>query len=295
MIGILFESNEWSDFKLKGELENLGHQVRMINMMSDNPEPEALSCTLLVSRVFASAQFRNNTAALGRMPALLEHAEQRAIKLINPANAHFFEIDKQKATDRLARSGLYTPLIYACDIPSALNPSDFVYPCVIKPNCGGRSTFTAIARTHEEARHFLSDLPNISFLVEEFIVSDSECLIRAEVVGKRPPYVFHRSIESDGLSSYHFGSTYTRVSSPEKPLLEKIQHATVVLDIELGSFDIITRDEKHYFIDANAVSNVSEDCNNLLGIDLMKLHADYISQQYHEHLGSQENKKEVRR
>lgn len=292
MIGILYESNEWSDFKLKAELEVLGHQVCMVNMTNDAPELEALSCSMLVSRIFASAQFRGNSSALEKMPKLLEQAEQHGIRLINPPRAHHFETDKQQATKRLADVGFDAPLLYACDVPDALDPNTFTYPCVIKPNCGGRSTFTTIAYSREDAVRFLSDLPSIPFLVEEFIASDTNYLIRVEIVGNQSPYVFHRSIGEDGLSSYHCGSTYTRIPSPEKRLLDEVQHATTALCIELGSFDIIMRSSKYYFIDANSVSNVSEDCNELLGIDLMKLHAVYISEQYHKHISSQETKEE---
>lgn len=286
MIGVLYESNEWSDFKLARELEACGHSVYLIDMANNSPEanesPEskALSCTLLVSRVFASAQFRNHSDALIKTTALLKQAEQQGITLVNPARAHSFEIDKRRATEQLAAAGLAVPQIYACDVPQAIDVTLLSYPCVIKPNCGGRSSFSAIAHNAGEAHRFLQGVPHIDFLVEEFIASDYDYLLRAEVVGTKQTYLYRRSIGEDGLSSYHCGSSYVRESSPSQELLEAVRKAAEVLSFELGSFDIIAREGIYHFIDANAVTNVSEDCNELLGIDLMKLHARYISDRY---------------
>lgn len=57
MIGILYESDEWSDWKLAHELEALlgPDSVCMIDMEGADPVCQALSCELLVSRVFASS------------------------------------------------------------------------------------------------------------------------------------------------------------------------------------------------------------------------------------------------
>ena len=89
MIGILYESDEWSDWKLGRELEaalaenalaeavpaetnsqtatresdaadNSWRHVRMINMEDADAVEQARSCAMLVSRVFASAAFRGH-------------------------------------------------------------------------------------------------------------------------------------------------------------------------------------------------------------------------------------------
>ena len=111
---------------------------------------------MLVSRVFASAQFRGHAASLERMARLARTAEQRGIVLVNPGRAHFFEVDKRRATETLAAAGLVTPAVYACAPPAGIDAAALAYPCVLKPNCGGRTTCTAIARSADEARAFLA-------------------------------------------------------------------------------------------------------------------------------------------
>ena len=175
MIGLLYESGEWSDYKLAAELAEAGCDVRMIDMAhlrADAAAEAAGSCDALVSRVFASAVFRGHDAAHEAMRLVYEAAEARGIPMINPSRAHFFEIDKRRATEELARAGVDVPRVQACGLPSGLDPSGWSYPCIIKPNCGGRTTFTAVARTAEEARSFLETAPQIIFVVEDYIAPE---------------------------------------------------------------------------------------------------------------------------
>ena len=68
VVGVLFESDEWSDHKLGAEissalkttLPNITHDVRLINMQQANSVDAALECDVLVSRVFASALNRGH-------------------------------------------------------------------------------------------------------------------------------------------------------------------------------------------------------------------------------------------
>ena len=51
-----------------------------------------------------------------------------------------------------------------------------------------------------------------------------------------------------------------------------------LLGIEFGSFDVVeTAGGGAFIIDANSVSNVSEDCTELFGIDLMREYATAIA------------------
>ena len=54
-----------------------------------------------------------------------------------------------------------------------------------------------------------------------------------------------------------------------------------MLSIELGSFDVIEGARGPCLIDANSVSNVSEDCTELLGMDLMRAHAEAVARRWH--------------
>ena len=146
-IGVLYESDEWSDHKLAAELvtalaDACGEDaptVTMIDMTRGDCVERALGCDMLVSRVFASARFRGHDAALESMERLVDEAQARGIVMINEPRAHRYEISKVASTRALAEAGLMTPAIIAFGMPEGLDASAFVYPCIIKPDCGGRS------------------------------------------------------------------------------------------------------------------------------------------------------------
>lgn len=277
MIGILFESDEWSDHKLAAEVEACDIPVRPINVENPESETEALTCDLLVSRVFASAQFRGHTSSLERMPHIIEAAQKHSIPLVNPGAAHFFETDKRLATETLAAAGFVAPAVYACGKPAALDMTAFIYPCIIKPNCGGRTTCTTIAHNEAEARTFLQEAPAIDFIVEEYVEPKRGFLTRIEVIDGACALIVKRSIAPCGLSAYHLGSTYQHYADCSSDVKDAALGAARLLSIELGSFDIIECDRGACIIDANSVSNVSPDCTELFQLDLMKAHAIAIA------------------
>lgn len=330
VIGILYESDEWSDWKLGRELEaalaenalaeavpaeansqtatresdaadNSWRHVRMINMEDADAVEQARSCAMLVSRVFASAAFRGHQRSHRAMEDIIALAEAEGIPLINPGRAHHFEIDKRLATETLRNAGITAPAIIAWGTPAELGraaadlddsrsvalsreeaseawspreseaeiashrwprptPDQWTYPCIIKPNCGGRTTHTAVLRSPADAGGFLT---------------------RIEVVDSRIALVVKRSVAASGLSSYHEGSTYELYPDCPAAVTDAVLEAARILDIQFGSFDVIEAAEGNFIIDANSVSNVSEDCTELFGFDLMAAYARALAARYH--------------
>lgn len=312
-VGILYESDEWSDHKLAAEVDAAlrrftanGREapqqakdadtdrqhafaegtplVQLINMEDDDAAQRALACQLLVSRVFASSQFRGHQKSLVAMGRLIDAARSQGLPMLNEGKAHFFEIDKNAATRQLAACGIPVPVVYHCNTPEALlaegAQGSAPLPLVVKPNCGGRSTLTAIAQTQEELASFLKDAPAIDFLLEEYVAPERGFLTRIEIVDGNPALVVKRSVEENGLSGYHHGSSYLPYPDCPSRLLDDARRAAQALGFTFGSFDVIEAQGGWYFIDANSVSNVSEDCTELLGMDLMAQHAAVVAQRY---------------
>lgn len=335
MIGILYESDEWSDWKLGRELEaalvdgelleeesvdavlaeansqaaagkntladNSWRHVRMINMEDADAVERTRSCAMLVSRVFASAAFRGHRHSHLALEEVIALAEAEDIPLINPGRAHRFEIDKRLATETLRNAGITAPAIVAWGTPAELDgapadlgdsrtvasgqppqptPERWPYPCIVKPNCGGRTTHTAVLRSPADARAFLSSAPDLTFIVEPYIEATGGFLTRIEVVDSRIALVVKRSVTASGLSSYHEGSTYELYPDCPAAATDAVLEAARILDIQFGSFDVIEAAEGNFIIDANSVSNVSEDCTELFGFDLMAAYARALAARY---------------
>ncbi len=305
MFGILYESDEWSDWKLAQELKMaLGvDAVCMIDMEQDDALTRAATCDFLVSRVFASACFRGHDHAHRMMEALLRDERTKDIPLINPAHAHQCEIDKQYATETLGAAGIAVPEIIALGTPPEILAGDtgssfihagdgcqgedtyrsldeWPYPCIIKPNCGGRTTYTAVVYSAKEARMFLQTAPEYVFIVEEYLEPTKGYLTRVEVIDNEIALVVKRSVAKNGLSSYHEGSTYELYPDCPSSVIESVLAAARLLDIQFGSFDVIENDAGNFIIDANSVSNVSEDCTALFNLDLMAEYAHALARRY---------------
>ena len=198
--------------------------VRMINVEEPDCVEQACRCDMLVSRVFASAPFRGHFWAHGAMERVIAMADERGIPLINPSRAHRFEIDKRLAADTLRAAGIDAPAIIACSTPEQLlgtcggTIESWPYPCIIKPNCGGRTTHTAVL--HDPAAG--AGVPGVRRRPME---SSSWSLI-VEVARRLPhprwswstasmALAVKRSVAANGLSSYHEGSTYELY--PDRP------------------------------------------------------------------------------
>ena len=276
-IGVLYESDEWSDHKLAAELvtalaDACGEDaptVTMIDMTRGDCVERALACGMLVSRVFASARFRGHDAALESMERLVNEVPARGIVMINEPRAHRYEVSKVASTRALAEAGLMTPAIIAFGMPEGFDASAFAYPCVIKPDCG-------------EAMRFIAQAPEMPFVVQEYVEPEFGYVTRIEVVDDELPLIAKRSIGEGGLSSYHAGSTYELYPDCSDGVRDAALRAARALGIGFGSFDVIETRHGAYFIDANSVSNVSEDCTELFGFDLMRAHARGMARRYHQ-------------
>ena len=320
MIGILYESGEWSDYHLAAEVAARGVDVRLVNMEHAEAEREALACDMLASRVFASAQFRGHAASLARYPQVAARAEASGIVLVNPARAHAFEASKRATAEALTAAGLFAPTVFACATageltemlgggpatggraaaaPDGAAPKTaahggggsadaaggdalpFPFPCIVKPHCGGRTTYTALAHRAREVCAFLQNVPpDLLMVAQSYAAPAHGFLTRVEVVGGRCALVVKRSVAENGLSGYHQGSTYTMYANCPRKVRDAVEQAAALLGIELGSFDVVETAEGPCIIDANSVSNVSPDCTELFGMDLMAKHADYLAERH---------------
>ena len=281
MIGILYESKEWSDYALHRNIVSLGVPAILIDLQEDGNEDEILACRMVVSRIFASAVFRGHQKSLDRMPGIIGMLRENGIPMINTGAAHFYEISKERSTGALARSGFPVPKIYGVFSPEQIEGvASIEYPCILKPDCGGRSNYTKIIRNKQELAAFMDEAPDIAFIVEEYICPEYGYLTRIEVIGRCCILIVKRSVVKNGLSAYHLGSEYERYDNCCGSIKNVAVSAMDLLEIEAGSMDIIENETGFYIIDINSVSNVSEDNTEMFSLDLMKETADYIVGRY---------------
>lgn len=288
---LLYESEEWSTYALQSRIREQGIPCRLVCMEGAIPWEQFVDCDLVVSRIFASAQFRGHERSLRRMPELIAYLREKDIPMLNPYQAHFYEVSKELSTRVLSEHGLPVPKVYGTfqkregANPEAVLkelPDGIEYPCIVKPNCGGRTTYTYIIHSEKELKEAVSQIPDIEMIVEEYIEPGRGFLTRIEVIGGECRLIVKRSVTANGLSAYHLGSKYQDYPDCSKEIREAATEAMRILDIRFGSLDVIESGSRFAIIDVNAVSNASEDNTEMFRFDLMKETAQYIAQQYKE-------------
>ncbi len=279
-IGILYESQEWSSYKLRDEIASQGIDATLIDMEADFDLEDLLCYKMVVNRVFASSQFRGHMKSLSRMEETLTFLEKNGIPVVNPKRAHSFEVSKALSTRTLGENGIKVPEVFGVFNKADIVKQNFKYPMIAKPDCGGRTNATYIIKNETELRKSMETAPDIMYIAEEYIEPVYGFLTRVEVIGDECVLILKRSVASNGLSAYQFGSTYAFYPECSDEIKQTAVQAMKILSIETGSMDIIETKNGFYIIDMNAVSNVSEDCTELFQIDLMKVTAQYIATQY---------------
>ena len=266
-IGILYESKEWSSFALRDYINEMGVSATLIDMQEDISAKGLLSYELIVNRVFASSVFRGHQKALDQMPAALDLLQKHGVPILNPAEAHYYEISKTRAKGALAA--------HAFPVPKLLSDHSIKFPCVLKPDCGGRTSYTFIVQSFEELCEKRRESGDIRFITEEYIRPDLGYVTRIEVIGKECRLALKRSVTENGLSAYHLGSEYEVYGDLPEEIRDTAVRAMDCLKIEAGSMDIIENKTGYYIIDVNSVSNASFDNTEMFGFDLMKETAAY--------------------
>lgn len=288
-IGILFESKEWSSYALNENITQMGIATKLIDMQEDISEDEILSCDMIINRVFASSVFRDHQKSLKRMPEIIDLLRKNNIPMINPYEAHFYEISKELSTNTLAAHGFSVPKVYGVFTSNQIIQSTKIeYPCIVKPNCGGRTTYTFLVKNYNELCSCMQEVPDIEFIAEEYICPEYGYLTRIEVIDHTCKLILKRSVTQNGLSAYHLGSTYTAYADCCSNIKSAAVRAMDLLQIETGSMDIIENKNGFYIIDVNSVSNASEDNTEMFSFDLMKETAAYAVKRYREMKGATE-------
>jgi len=272
-IGILYESEEWSTYAIRDDIVGMGVPAKLIDMREAPDSEELLSCRLVLSRVFASAVFRGHKKALDNMPAVIDILRKHKVRMINPAEAHYYEISKTCTKEKLNEAGFPVPKLYDADPPA--------YPCIVKPDCGGRTSHTYIVHNALEREEIRNSVPGIVFITEEYIRPEFGYVTRLEIIDRSCKLALKRSVTEDGLSAYHLGSEYRSYKDISPTVTDAAVKAMGYLSIEAGSMDIIENSTGWYIIDVNSVSNASEDNTEMFGFDLMKETAAYAVKIYY--------------
>jgi len=284
-IGILYESVEWSNHQLALHLNNLGIKTELINLETDQINIDSiLKNKLIVNRIFPSSIYRGYKKSYKLAGFLLRIIDDSKVPMINPYKAYRYDMSKLSSAYVLKNNRLPVPEIYGFFEKNInLEDYDIKYPCILKPDCGGRSKYTFIIKNKTELEEAIEKIPEVPFIIQKYINPDKEFTTRIEIIGNKIITVLKRYIGKGNLSGYHSGSKYEDYRDCPREILNASKEALKHLSIEMGSLDIIeNKENEFYIIDVNGTSNFSEDNIEMLGFDPIELMAKYIKRKYDE-------------
>ena len=282
-LGLIFDSDEWSNHHLAHLLRGSGIETDLINLEEERVLlPRLQRHSLIVNRLFPSALFRGHPTAFSLARNTLLLARDLGVPLLNPYEAFAYDWSKACTSVALAAQQVPVPRTFAYLHGTAgLGGLDLPLPCVIKPDCGGRSLHTRLLTCAGDLAEAGEDLPPVPLIAQELIEPGKGFTTRVEIVGGRVVSKMKRLVGEGAISSYHAGSEYQIYPDCPQPLLDAACRALQVLHIEMGSLDVIeTTDGEFRIIDVNATSNFSEDNIEMFGYDPIQPMAEHIVTRY---------------
>lgn len=200
------------------------------------------------------------------------------IPMINSYEAFEYDFDKLLVCRDLKKFKINVPEVYCSSVDYSIDKIKF--PCIVKPNRGGRSTYTYMVMDTDELYDILKTLPDVEFIFQEYIKSVDNYTLRVEVIDGSIFSAVKRSIDETGISSYHRGAEYEHILKLDDEIRKLAVDVTDYLNIKMGGIDIIQGTDGFYVIDVNATSNFSKKFVDFLGKNPIEKMGDVIIEEY---------------
>lgn len=294
MIAIIYESDEWSNRYLRDALAGKGIPVIYIDFETEMAEPginneKYSQVKLVVNRLFPSAYCRGHLRTLADSRYYLVRLNAMGVPMINPYESYLYDFSKMFTGQKLKEIGIDCPRIYTCCTNVAANLSllrkKLIYPCIIKPDCGGRTAYTYILRDEGDLEAIAGELPDIEFITQEYILPAENCIHRVEIFGTdgggENITILRRSIDAEGLSAYSRGSTYIKENAIDLQAAGICQRIMQAFKLKMASFDLIKKQDGSFcVIDVNATANYAPSDIETFGFNPLDKMAATIIREY---------------
>ena len=278
-IAILYESEEWSNIYLRDYIRDKGCEVMFVNFEKAVLNAAFFdSAALLVNRIFPSSYFRGHLKTYFKGIDFLREINKKGIPMINSFEALMYDFDKRLVCNTLRDNKINTPEIYCTTKDFSLDKIKF--PCIVKPNSGGRSRCTAKVENPDELLEFLKTLPPIEFIFQEYIKSIDNYTLRIEAINGEVFSAVKRSMDENGISSYHRGAVYEKYFKLDKHIEDLVIDTLDILNIRMGGIDLIISNRGPNIVDVNATSNFSKEFVDFLQKNPLNKMGDLIINEY---------------
>jgi len=297
-IYIIHENGVWVE-PLRLQLDALDVPYEEWNLVNGSvPIDEVPPEGVFYNRMSASSYTRDHRFAPEYATVVLSWLEAHGRRIVNDSRALALEINKASQHQLLNRAGIKTPAtIVAVGKEAILNAAAAYegHKFIVKPNRGGKGDGVQLfdniraLQKHLDSPSYSPPVDGIS-LVQEYIASPENCIVRAEFIGGELFYAV-RVDTSDGFELCpadvcqvpgEEAAPKFRILEPdegvERDVLIKLQFTLRASGVEVAGVEFI-RDAagQLYAYDINTNTNYNPDAEAVAGVSGMKQLAKFLT------------------
>ncbi len=296
-IYIIHENGEWVA-PLRVQLNALGVDYEEWNLVEgsvpiDREPPEGI----FYNRMSASSYTRDHRFSPEYASVVLSWLEAYGRRIVNDSRALALEINKAAQHHLLNKAGIMTPATTVAVGKDAIIAAAQTFadaPFIVKPNRGGKGDGVKLfedveaLQSYLESPSYVAPVDGIS-LVQEYIVSPDQYIVRAEFIGGE--FFYAVRVDTSGgfeLCPADVCQVPEEASGPKFHILDagqgvdqntltNLQHTLRENGIEVAGVEFIRNENgKLFAYDINTNTNYNADAEALAGVSGMERLANFL-------------------
>ncbi len=311
-IGVLDEHPDWLD-PLYSVFDERGVPYEKIDISTFSYNPQLKECLpFYINRLSPSALNRGHESAFAFTLDYITHLESMGARVINGSHTVLIETSKAKQASILSTLNIPQPKTIVLNNITQIEKhiSDFQFPILIKPNCGGSGSGIQKFENPDDLKSATDaggiDIPvNGLFILQEFIQPRDGHIVRLETINGKLAYAMKVFTDgsfnlcpSDGCDvdrstpatddlGYCPSTTDSDVRfelyrNPPSDVVSAVERIVAHAGMECGGIEYtVGKDGQWYIYDINPLSILRASFKEEYGVDGWGMLADFFIDEYH--------------
>ena len=310
-IGVLDEHPDWLD-PLYSVFDERGVPYEKIDISTFSYNPQLKECLpFYINRLSPSALNRGHESAFAFTLDYITHLESMGARVINGSHTVLIETSKAKQASILSTLNISQPKTIVLNNIAQIEKhiSDFQFPILIKPNCGGSGSGIQKFENSDDLKSARDaggiDIPvNGLFILQEFIQPRDGHIVRLETINGKLAYAMKVFTDgsfnlcpSDGCDvdrstpatddlGYCPSTTDSDVRfelyrNPPSDVVSAVERIVAHAGMECGGIEYtVGQDGQWYIYDINPLSILRASFKEEYGVDGWGMLADFFIDEY---------------
>ena len=310
-IGVLDEHPDWLD-PLYSVFDERGVPYEKIDISNFSYNPQLKECLpFYINRLSPSALNRGHESAFAFTLDYITHLESMGARVINGSHTVLIETSKAKQASILSTLNIPQPRTIVLNNITQIEKyiSDFQFPILIKPNCGGSGSGIQKFENPDDLKSATDageiDIPvNGLFIIQEFIQPRDGHIVRLETINGKLAYAMKvftdgsfnlcpsdgcdmdRSTPATDELGYCPSTTDSEVrfelyKNPPSDVVSAVERIVAHAGMECGGIEYtVGKDGQWYIYDINPLSILRASFKEEYGVDGWGMLADFFIDEY---------------